>query len=265
MFRNTIRFEVVFLVLIICCCCTGVDKSRSESSVRPDKRLKNTSNDTKRGIIENNITGDVGLRGGGKNGGQENSSTAKRTLSNADRTAEYDAMLQKVQKGDLGVDFYQMRECYSKSKYYTPHVTTLEINSALSMIKGEEKIRKFEEIMAKCFVDPQVHMQLGVLYSDCPEKSRFHLQIMMGLMKSIMDASHDGLKPGTAFVVNSVSEEMAVFVMLEGSQIGFKDRKRRGTETYGGKPYDVFVMHDKYGAQRILYFDISRFYRKGVS
>jgi hypothetical protein len=73
------------------------------------------------------------------------------------------------------------------------------------------------------------------------------------------NTEHDGSSPTKAIVVSSVKEE---YEWLRFHCYGFQSETQT-LQKIDGKPYDVLTLCNDEGVKRIVYFDISKFYKTG--
>jgi Domain of unknown function (DUF4919) len=134
----------------------------------------------------------------------------------AERYAE---LLQKLKKGERGVDFTELRMSYTETREYSPYDGDREARkamfAALSGGKWDEALEQSAKILEKNYVDINGHF--GALAANTRKgdaaKADFHKYVFEGLLDSVRGAG-DGRSMEKAFVVISTDEEYALLNVL---------------------------------------------------
>lgn len=129
----------------------------------------------------------------------------------------YAAMLERVRKGEGGVDFGAMRMAYTETADYNPYGgdARREMFGALGAKKFDEALSTAERVLEKNYVDLNAHYVAFVANRELgrAERAEFHRAIFAGLVESIQ-RSGDGKTAETAFVVISTTEEYVLLNVL---------------------------------------------------
>lgn len=168
----------------------------------------------------------------------------------------YDVLLEKLKKGDQGVDFAALRMAYAETASYKPYDEPMEVIKPMleaMQKKDYPKVIQYADSLLKTnYLDIGVHWVLRDAYAglDNKEKARFHKFVFDGLIKSIQD-SGDGLSPKTAYKVINVAEEYDLLGFL-GSRV-----EKQELVNEGGHFFDrMEVKNRKTGQDTVLYFNI---------
>lgn len=78
----------------------------------------------------------------------------------------------------------------------------------------------------------------------------------MGLFSFLFGRGRDGASAETAIVVNSIAEE---YEWMARNCPGYHP-EMQSLQHIEGKPYDVLTWRNDRGEERVVYFDISRFF-----
>ena len=170
----------------------------------------------------------------------------------------FEALLEKLKKGDTRVDYRELRMAYAGSPQYSPYGDDSDARdamfSALNNGAYDKSIEFVEKLLRKEFVDIDAHMVASIAYAKMKnaEKARYHREIVKGLIRSILD-SGDGITPEAAFQVISLREEGAVHGALglrQHSQALIKEN---------GHSYDKLSLIDPgTNKETVVYFNVDR-------
>ncbi|HUL15306.1 MAG TPA: DUF4919 domain-containing protein [Terriglobales bacterium] len=131
----------------------------------------------------------------------------------------YQALVDRVKKGDQTVNFRDLRIAYSNSPAFTQGPDTSgqkkNMRQALNDKDYSRVIQNADVVLASDFVDMDAHFVEYLAYSELknPERADFHKFVLQSLLKSIA-SSGDGKSPETAYVVISVDEEYVLLRFL---------------------------------------------------
>jgi len=182
--------------------------------------------------------------------------TPQITLVRSGSEPSYDALLTKLKRGDLGIDFKALRMKYTETKDYTPEGLSPQLRDRMYKAMNEKRYGEAralaEDVLKKNFVDISAHLVAGMANEALGDtaKFEFHKQVFTGLISSIVDDG-DGQSRENSFRVISVPEEYAVLDYLRLT------RDKQFSASGDGHMYDVFSVTDKEsGGTAKLYFNI---------
>jgi hypothetical protein len=166
----------------------------------------------------------------------------------------YEALVEKVQRGDKGVDFKQLRLAYADSPASRPDTDPQKkaMTAALNSKNYPEALKNADVVLAADFIDMDAHFVENVAQRELnnTEQAEFHNFVLHGLLDSIMH-SGDGKSEKTAFQVIEVHEEYVILrymgLMPSKQSLSKKD----------GHSYDVMEAVDPKTQEKVtLYFNI---------
>ena len=169
---------------------------------------------------------------------------------------KYEALLEKVKKGDRTVDFTELRLAFYESSNYNPYspmLTYRPLWGALAQNNYPEAIKIAESVFEKNFIEVNANMVAHIAYRETgdTERAAFHRFMADGLLASIK-STKDGKTPETAFEVISVSEEYGLMRSLELRPI------KQSLIENKGHFFDALVVVDKTNQQSTVYFNIDK-------
>lgn len=175
-----------------------------------------------------------------------------------DSDTHYTELLERARKGDVTVDFTDLRMSYAGTTFYAPdmedHEVQLRMRSAMVAGEFETALAHADTLLGTNYLGMEAHYVCLVAHQELGDQARsdHHAWMVNRLLKSIM-ASGDGTTPQTAFVVVSVAEEYDMI------QIHALQQEEQRMEEIGGIPYDIMTVVDpETNRKHIFYFDISR-------
>ncbi len=124
----------------------------------------------------------------------------------------YSAMLERVKKGDLTVDFKAMRFAFHDSGgVYDNSGISQKMNVAFAGKDYKKALKAAQEQLDKSYVNIQAHLAAAGSYKQLNKtaESEFHFKIATALISSITNDG-DGKTAKTAWWVIDVGEEYAV-------------------------------------------------------
>ncbi|HEY6968910.1 MAG TPA: DUF4919 domain-containing protein [Candidatus Angelobacter sp.] len=173
-----------------------------------------------------------------------------------DKQSQYASLLERVNEGDLSIDFQQLRFSYMDSperhKAKDTSDQEKEMWQALNRKDYKKAVENADVVLANQFVSLDAHFVEYRAYLELQNASLsdFHKSVFAGLLKSITD-SGDGKTPKTAYVVISTHEEY-VLLSVRGLMPG-----RQSLVNEGGHNYDLLEARDPQSNQTVkLYFNV---------
>jgi hypothetical protein len=174
----------------------------------------------------------------------------------------YHALVQRVNSGDLTIDFRALRLACIKASDCEPRGTKKDLG-ALNLATDNHvlgaAVEVAERMVQKGFVNIEAHMALATVYAQMnePARAKFHMDVLTALMRSIF-LSGDGKTKETAFEVICDREEYIMMAALGLPSLGtyvsgesFADGphrydKRQVADTKTSKYIDVFFNTDAF-------------------
>lgn len=183
--------------------------------------------------------------------------TDKKTDSKKLTEKDYDEMVAKVNKGDMTVDFHQMRLAYTETKQYSPYGGNSEraaITEALQAKNYEKALNLAEERLKKHFVDLNTIYYAAIASKELnkTEESDFYVKVLRKMIDDILK-NGDGLTAKTAIFAIGISEQY--FIM---SILGFQ-RASKALTRENGSTFDVHTSTNPETKEtRKFYFNIDK-------
>lgn len=170
-------------------------------------------------------------------------------------TATYEALVAKAQAGG-NVDYTALRNAYPASPSYDPYGTRSKplFLDAWKAFEDRDCKTAMEKSQASLEIN-YVNFALHTVRSECLSQAGDKLgadregAIAKGLAQSLL-ATGDGKSTGTAYVVVTMGEEVAVLAYL-----GFNE-EQQALVGDGGHHYDLLSGHDRDGKMQSAYFNI---------
>lgn len=136
----------------------------------------------------------------------------------------YRTLVQQVKSGDFSIDFRALRVGCVKSSQCQPRSTADELadlNKAMADRRFQAAADLAERLIDEGFANMEVHADCVGIYKELnqPEKSQFHLNVVLGLLRSIM-ASGDGRTKQTAYEVIGTREEWMTLTSMHLPYVG---------------------------------------------
>jgi len=174
--------------------------------------------------------------------------------------ATYRELVARVRGGDFAVDFRTLRMACARSNICEPRAKPDDL-AAMNVAVAEPRLNDAADICEKLvnqgFINIEAHMVCGQTYSQLnkAEQSKFHMDVMTALLRSILDAG-DGKTEATAYEVISVREEYIVLAAMGLPNFGNAGASRR-TVAEGGHQYERWeVRNPKTQADVVVFFNI---------
>jgi uncharacterized protein DUF4919 len=176
-----------------------------------------------------------------------------------DPAARYQELIVQVRKGNLNVDFQELRYAYAESSGYRPYIGPTEplVGAMFRAYKAQDfdgAIAAAKKVLAINYLDIDAHIVCDLSYrllSNTISAEPYH-EMASRLLQSIF-ASGDGNSTASAYQVIAVREEYSVLNAMNLSPGG----QRSVTE--GEHRFDAFDIVDRdSGAKRTIYFNIDR-------
>jgi len=180
-------------------------------------------------------------------------SSSLRISHTEDCTLQYERLLDSLISGHQDIDYLLLRDCFTRSTYYQPYETELQMLAIKAKPKGDW-LTECEAIKRACYPYLDYQLMIAAAYSDGgdDEKALFHIEIFGKLSHEITN-SGSGNSLETAWKVINISEEHVLLSILGLEQI---DRK---SLELAGKYFDVYSAVDKDGKSHSVFFDVSGF------
>jgi hypothetical protein len=174
-----------------------------------------------------------------------------------EKGARYEAMLERVRKGDLNVDFQALRYAYAEAGGDRADRRT--VNELVGTMFRAYKAKDFDgaieaakKVLAINYLDIDAHVVCDLSYrmlSNTISAEPCH-EMASRLLRSISD-SGDGAAPETAFRVIAVREEYSLLNAVGLKPVG------RALVDGDGRDYDAVEVVDKgTGETRTVYFSL---------
>lgn len=132
----------------------------------------------------------------------------------------YEALLERIKRGDSTVDFGALRQALAESPAYRPYDPDAErlrkeMFAAYAAEDYEAANDRARRLLEADYLDIRGHMVKALIEQRLgnTELARFHQFMAVSLLRSILD-SGDGRSPETAYVVIATAEEYAVLDLL---------------------------------------------------
>ena len=174
---------------------------------------------------------------------------------------KYQALVQRVKRGDLSIDFRELRLTCIGSSLCEPRGTKADLG-VMTSAEADHQFKKVievgEKLIERGFVNLEAHATLAQAYAELGDaaQSKFHLEIVTALMRSIM-RSGDGKTTATAFEVICDREEYLMLSSLGlpyfGSAVASVRIVKDGPHTYDR--WDV----QKSGQKVVVFFNVDNF------
>jgi hypothetical protein len=168
----------------------------------------------------------------------------------------YDGLISRLAKGDLKIDYTELRLSYAFTKDYDPYgVATMgPLMAAFDAANREdckEALKQAADILRRQFVNIGAHIVRRMCFEmTSDELLESERAITKGLGESVLQ-SGDGKSPKTAFVVVTLEEENFVLAQLGLSKGG------QALVDVDGHKYDSITGKDeKTGDEQSVYFNI---------
>jgi Domain of unknown function (DUF4919) len=176
--------------------------------------------------------------------------------------ATYRALVQRVEGGDLTVDFRSLRLACIKSSQCEPRGTKAALGAMNRAVNDREYDKVVEiagQLISRGFVNIEAHATSVGAYEELHDagNAKFHREVTTGLLRSILN-SGDGKTKESAFEVICDREEYETLSALGlpylGPEVSFT------TVEDGGRHYDRWqVRHPKTGQMVVLFFNTDAF------
>jgi hypothetical protein len=176
--------------------------------------------------------------------------------------ALYRALVQRVEAGDLTIDFRSLRMSCVRSSLCEPRGTKAGLaamNRAVNDGEYDKVVGIGEQLISKGFVNIEAHATCVKAYAELhdPVKSKFHLDVTAGLLRSILN-SGDGKTKESAFEVICDREEYDALSALGLPYYGSEVSSSAVGD--GTHHYDRWeIRHPKTGEMVILFFNTDAF------
>ena len=170
----------------------------------------------------------------------------------------YEALLERIKRGDSTVDFAALRQALAASPAYRPYDPEAERlrKEMLTAYAAEDYATAHDrarQLLKANYLEIDGHMVTALVQERLgnSELMRFHQFMAVSLLRSILD-SGDGKSPETAYVVIATAEEYAVLNLLglrpaEQALIhanGHSFDRQRAVDRDSGKPVTLYFNVD---------------------
>lgn len=177
----------------------------------------------------------------------------------ADTTkSAYEALLERVKKGDQSVDFKELRFAFTETSKYSPYGGDREkrktMVGALNDKQYDKALAAANAILDSNYLDMMANFAAYVSNRELSnsERATYHRFVFDGLLNSIKN-SGDGKTPETAFVVISTDEEYVLFNFL-GLRV-----QSQSLEKVNGHSFDKMTALDpKTDKTTVYYFNVDK-------
>lgn len=169
----------------------------------------------------------------------------------------YEALVERVKRGDQSVDFLELRLAYAESPNYSKGTDTDRQKKAMTTaLNGKDfasAIKNADIVLASNYVDMDAHYAEYIANNEIGKRelAEFHKFVLQGLLRSIT-SSGNGKTPETAYQVIEVHEE---YVVLRFMGFGFP-----ASQSYlhkNGHAYDEMTIEDpKTKQDEKIYFNV---------
>lgn len=175
--------------------------------------------------------------------------------------ASYTDLVDRVNKGDLSIDFRALRFACLKEKNCAPEGNRedlVKVRRAMQSKDFSEATKVANKLIDHGFPNIEAHAFCSEAYDALnePEKAKFHHEVTRALIRSIL-ASGDGKAQEEAFEVISVSEEYIIMQVLGLPRFPIQ----QSLVAVKGHSYDVLQVTDPKSGEKVsVYFNIDAFY-----
>ena len=179
---------------------------------------------------------------------------ARQDAPPAAKPLTYDEMVARLEKGDLSVDYTQLRLKYAATPGYEPEAGTPLIKpmyAALNQKDYKLALDTANTLLKRQYVNIDAHIIASLAYDGLADKSQaeIHHDIAIGLINSILH-SGSGASTASPYVVISVAEEYALMRVM-----GWQPRKQSYLHE-GKRSFDQMEVFDtRNNSDLTLYFD----------
>jgi hypothetical protein len=180
----------------------------------------------------------------------------QRSASAPAAASSYDEMVQKLKKGDLSVDFAELRMAYASTPQYGPEEGSDEAKDMFGKLNAKNymgALKIANAVLEKQYVNIDAHIVASdayeVLHND--DAAKLHHDIVVGLVRSILD-SGSGTSTSTAYKVISIAEEYAVMRVM-GWRPGKQSYLHEGKRSYD----EMEMLNMKDNTMMTRYFDVT--------
>lgn len=182
--------------------------------------------------------------------------SANQDKRQTEKKTSYNELLDKLKKGDTGIDYKLLRTAYTETKEYNAYgidaADKNEMYKAISDKKYKDALKMADVVLETNFVEMNAHFVAFIANRELgkAEKSDFHKKVFYGLINSILDGA-DGKTAKTAFTVICVPEEYVVLNFL-----GLRRTSQSLTDENGSKFDILSVVDNETNETSKLYFNI---------
>jgi hypothetical protein len=175
--------------------------------------------------------------------------------------ASYADLVDRVNKGDLSIDFRALRFACLKAKNCDPEgdrEDIVKLRRAMQSKDVSEAVKIGNKLIDHGFPNIEAHAFCSQAHDalNGPEKAKFHHEVTGSLIRSIL-ASGDGKTEEKAFEVISVSEEYIIMQVLGLPRFPVQ----QSLVAAKGHSYDVLQVTDPKSGEKVsVYFNIDAFY-----
>lgn len=168
----------------------------------------------------------------------------------------YAELLEKVKRGDLTIDFTELRMKYAASPEYDPEEGSLEtvnMYARLDTNNYDGALSLANTVLEKQYVNIDAHIVASRACQALHDETSAgrHYNIAMGLVNSILH-SGSGASPASAYKVISESEERAVSRLMNWFLF------TKSTTYRGKRRYDEWEVFDPgTSSEATVYFDVT--------
>jgi hypothetical protein len=147
---------------------------------------------------------------------------------------EYQALLERVKKSDMSVDFTKLRRLHTQLDTYDPYGVESQADLSNAFASGDPKQVKWlaERNLETNYLDLDAHAAAAAAADRLGERAAadHHRYVLQGVVDSVL-ASGDGKTPETAYTVVAISEEYATMAKL-GLEVMGQALVRDGEHAY---------------------------------
>ena len=184
----------------------------------------------------------------------------KATEGNGQAKESYEPLVEKLKKGDLTIDFAELRMAFTKTKDFSGYggLEKKEAFGALDKKDFQKALKLAEDGLKDDYLDLNAHYVAFIANRelDKADKAEFHRNVFFKLIEAIQK-SGDGKTPETAFIVIGVDEE---YVLI--NYLGYRPTQQ-GLYRANGHTYDkLSVVNTKTNETVVFYFQIDTFFGK---
>jgi hypothetical protein len=184
----------------------------------------------------------------------------KQAAASAEDDTAYNALVERVRKGDFTVDFRQLRFLCIRASNCEPRGTKKDLSEmGAKNVPLQRNLEAAERILRKGYPDVEVHATLAGIYMRLGNEAlaQFHLDVTKALMASVLKTG-DGKSKGTALEVISDREEYSILTMVGLPYMGSSVISVKA-ENEAGHSYDVWTVRNKAGEIVTVYFNTDAF------